>query len=170
MDARIPTLKGIHPGAVLERELRDRKLSKGQFALSINEYPQTLGAVTKGKRNMNTLLAMKIEEALGIEEGFFMTLQVFYDIREEKRRIDRLTIPDLSKIRKGLFWDTDIDKIFWHEQKRAVIERVFERGEDDEKRELIRFYGKEVVEEVVRNYVSTDPRFKGLELKMPPEL
>ena len=35
---------------------------------------------------MNTPLALKIENALGLEEGYFMILQVFYDIEEEKKR------------------------------------------------------------------------------------
>jgi hypothetical protein len=30
---------------------------------------------------MNTSLSIKLEEALELEEGFFMTLQVFYDIK-----------------------------------------------------------------------------------------
>jgi plasmid maintenance system antidote protein VapI len=63
-------VKGIHPGLILERELKKRKLSKGQFALSISEYPQTLSAIISGKRGMNIGLAMRIEEALGMEEGF----------------------------------------------------------------------------------------------------
>jgi plasmid maintenance system antidote protein VapI len=37
----------------------------------LNEFPQSLGDITKGKRKMNTALALKIEHALGIEEGFF---------------------------------------------------------------------------------------------------
>src|SRR5690606_37795350 len=98
-------LKGIHPGIILERELKKRAFSKGQFALSVKEYPQTLSAIMKGKRNMNTSLALRIEEALGIEEGFFMTLQVFYEIREEKRKQFITCHPDLSKFRPALFWD-----------------------------------------------------------------
>ncbi len=66
----IEYLKGIHPGIILDRELKKRKLHKSAFALSIQEYPQTFSAITKGKRNMNTSLALRIEEALGIEEGF----------------------------------------------------------------------------------------------------
>src|SRR5690606_13171278 len=106
----ISILKGVHPGIVLERKLKERKLAKGPFALSINEYPQTLGAITKGKRGMNTALAMKIERALGLEEGYLMMLQVFYEIKEEKRRQQENSSPDLSRIRRGLFWDTDVTK------------------------------------------------------------
>jgi plasmid maintenance system antidote protein VapI len=150
MNKQISILKGIHPGLVLERELQKRKLAKGPFALSINEYPQTLGAITKGKRDMNTPLALKIERSLGMEEGFFMILQVFYDIKEEKAREQDKAHPELSKLRPGLFWDTDMKRIKWQEQKRAVIERVQERGNKEEKAEIARFYGKDVINQFIK--------------------
>jgi hypothetical protein len=53
--------------------------------------------------------------------------------------------PDFSIIPKIFFWDTDIDKIDWDRQKRAVIQRLFERGNEMEINEIISFYGKEVV-------------------------
>lgn len=151
MEKEISILKGLHPGFVLERELKKRKLSKGRFALSINEFPQTLGAITKGKRNMNTALALRIENALGIEEGYFMTLQVFYEIKEEKRRLNNNQQPDLSKLRPVLFWDTKFEKIDWYAQKKAVIKRVFERGDETEKNEIIRFYGREEVDSILND-------------------
>src|SRR5580693_5538845 len=123
MNQELSILKGLHPGIVLERELKKRKLSKGRFAISVNEFPQTLGAITKGKRNMNTPLALRIEHALGIEEGYFMTLQVFYEIKEEKRKQHQHDIPDLSKLRPILFWDTNMEKIDWQQQKKSVIQR-----------------------------------------------
>lgn len=148
MQTEINILKGIHPGFVLERKLKELGLAKGPFALSIGEYPQTLGAITKGKRAMNTLLALKIEHALGLEEGYFMTLQVFYEIKEAKLIQQIENRPDLSKIRQVLFWDTDITKINWHEKRYAVIERILERGNDEEIAEIKRFYGNTAVRAV----------------------
>ena len=84
MHKELEILKGVHPGWVLEKKLKEKKWSKGRFALSIDEYPQTITAITKGKRSMNTALALKAEQALGLEEGYFMILQIFYDIKEEK--------------------------------------------------------------------------------------
>jgi antitoxin HigA-1 len=148
MKYQIAALKGIHPGFVLERELKQRQIRKGQFAIALNEFPQTLVAITKGKRRMNTLLAMKIEHVLKIEEGYFMTLQVFYDIEEEKRR-QNIERPDLGKLRPVLFWDTKVEKIDWQKQKTTVIKRVLERGNAMEKKEIIRFYGKDSVNELM---------------------
>jgi len=153
VNSEITTLKGIHPGLVLERKLKELHLKKGPFALSINEYPQTLTAITKGKRDMNLALSMKIEEALGLEEGYFMLLQLYHDIRQEKLK-SNMPKPDLAKFRKVLFWDTDISKIDWQRQYKAVIRRVFERGNEREKAEISRFYGRDRI----KNSLAKSPR------------
>ncbi|OFZ04481.1 MAG: plasmid maintenance system antidote protein [Bacteroidetes bacterium RIFOXYC12_FULL_35_7] len=144
-------IKGVHPGFVLDRELKKRKIRKGFFALSLNEFPQTIVSITKGKRKMNTELSLKIETTLGIEEGFFMTLQIFYDINEAKKKLSAET-PDLKKLRPVLFWDTNLESIDWQRYKTAVVKRVFERGNKIEKNEIIRFYGKEGIDKILKNY------------------
>ncbi|CAN5332090.1 hypothetical protein BH09BAC1_BH09BAC1_23210 [soil metagenome] len=147
---QISIIKGIHPGFILERELKIRNLRKGAFALSIQEYPQTLVSITKGKRRMNPALSLKIEKALGLEEGYLMILQAYHDIEVEKKKQHTET-PDLSKLRKILFWDTAIESINWYKYKRAVIERVFERGNEEEQEEIRRFYGDAEVKGILAN-------------------
>ena len=145
MDINISLIKGIHPGLILERELKKRELAKGKFALSINEFPQTLVSIIKGKRKMNPAMSLKIEQALEWEEGFLMVLQVYYDIEQEKRKQTKNDHPDLSKMRPVIFWDTDMASIDWQKNKQAIINRIFERGNELEITEIVRFYGKEIV-------------------------
>lgn len=145
--------KGVHPGAVIDRELKKRNLSQRSFAMSLPEHPQSFNAMIKGKRNLNTGLALKIEHALGLEEGALLMLQMFYDIKKEKRKGNSGQHPDLSILRKVLFWDTDIHSIDWDRQYKAVIRRVFERGNSSEKEEIVRFYGVEKVEIVMGKIV-----------------
>lgn len=149
MISNLLSIKGIHPGVILERELKQRKLGKGRFAISLNEFPQTLVSIMKGKRKMNIALALKIEKALNLEEGYLMLLQLFHDIEKVKREQSRQYHPDYDKLRSVLFWDTQLEKIDWEKQKRAVINRVFERGNQSEKEEIIRFYGKTTVEKLL---------------------
>lgn len=148
MKTYIEKYKGIHPGIILEREFKKRALHQRPFALSIGEHPQTLNAITKGKRKLNTPLALKIEEKLGLEEGTLALMQTYFDINEEKSKIKQTT-PNLSILRKSLFWDTDSTKIDWTKQYRAVIQRVFERGNKIEREEIIRFYGKEKIKKAL---------------------
>jgi len=141
MDPRIEHIKGLHPGVFLERELKKKGLSKGPFALSIGEYPQTLSAIIHGKRKMNTSLALRIEESLGLEKGTLMLIQVYHDIKQEEEKKTIKTKPDLSKLGRSLFWDTDIEKIDWNKHRQYVIQRVMERGTDKEKNMISEFYG-----------------------------
>ncbi|RZJ91976.1 MAG: plasmid maintenance system antidote protein [Chryseobacterium sp.] len=152
MKTKLDFLKGIHPGFVLERELQKRNIRKGQFALQIHEYPQTITAISKGKRGMNTPLALKIEDALDLEEGFLMTLQIYYEIEMEKRKQQKKRHPDLSIIRPILFWDTKLEKLQWQRQKKAIIKRVFERGNEAERKEITRFYGKTTIKQILEKH------------------
>ncbi|MFV7236684.1 HigA family addiction module antitoxin [Flavobacterium sp. ZB4R12] len=142
----IDIIKGIHPGKIVERELKKRNINQRQFALSLGVHPQTLGAIIKGNRRMNVDLSLKMEEKLELEEGFLMTLQVFYDIKEAKK--DSNYKPDISKLRKGIFWDTDFDKIDWKLMKVSIVKRVFAYGNKTEQEEITRFYGKDEVSKI----------------------
>ena len=148
METVLEIVKGVHPGKMIGRELLKRNISKRQFALSINEHPQTLGAIINGTRKMNTALSLKIEPKLGFDEGFLMTLQVFHDIKLAKKDVNYK--PDLTIIRKGTFWDTTFDRIDWNLMRNAVVQRIFSYGTEEEQQEIIRFYGKDEVNRILK--------------------
>jgi len=152
MKSRLEILKGIHPGILIEKDLKKKKLPSGRFAIAINEFPQTLSAIINGRRSMNLPLSLKIEKELGYDEGFLMTLQLYHDIKTLKQKESAKYKPDLTKFRKVIFWDTDMQQIDWIKNKRAVIERVFERGNEIEQEEIIRFYGQEDVDHYLKKY------------------
>lgn len=153
MDLTLEKYKGIHPGLILERELKKRRLKKGPFAISLQEYPQILNEITKGRRGLTPALSIKIDEALQLEVGTMLILQAYYELKKETdKATNSKERPDLSILRKMLFWDTDISKINWQKQWRAVIERVFERGNDHEKEEILRFYGADKIAAVIGAY------------------
>jgi len=56
--------------------------------------------------------------------------------------------PDLSKIRRILFWDTNFDLIDWERNRTAIIQRLSERGNEVERAEIARFYGLERIDPV----------------------
>ncbi|MDO6761888.1 plasmid maintenance system antidote protein [Tamlana sp. 2_MG-2023] len=150
MNHLIEKYKGIHPGFVIEHLLKKRLLRKRPFALSVNEYPQTLNAITKGKRSLNTALALKIEKQLDLEQGTLALLQTYFDIEQETKKLDHPT-PNLNLLRTSLFWDTDMSKIDWNRQYKAVIKRIFERGNEAEQNEIRRFYGSKKIKTAVQS-------------------
>ncbi|OXA93495.1 helix-turn-helix transcriptional regulator [Flavobacterium hercynium] len=151
MNKEFEKYKGIHPGAVLGRELDKRNLSQRPFALSLMEHPQTINAIIKGKRDMNTAIALKIESALDLEEGTLLVLQAYYDIKKEKQKSLHQKRPNIDHLRESLFWDTDINSINWDKQASSVIRRVFERGNISEKKEIVKFYGSSKIKPIIKD-------------------
>lgn len=143
MKDKLDIIRGIHPGFIVDRELKRRKIRKVKFASDINEFAQTLTSITKGKRKMNPELSIKIGKAFGWEEDFLMILQSSHDVKVVMAKNSKK--PDLSKFRSVVFWDTDILKINWETQREAVIDRILKRGNEQEKREISKFYGIHLV-------------------------
>ena len=141
MRTEMDSLKGIHPGKIIGRDLKKRNLSQRSFANAIGEHGQTLNAVITGRRKLTTDMAVKIEQMFGYDEGFLLTLQAFYDINQYKNRQKSASVHGAPKIRHVLFWDTDFEKMDWGLYKDAVIKRVMERGNEEEKDEITKFYG-----------------------------
>lgn len=52
---------------------------------------------------------------------------------------------------KRIFWDVDFEKIDYNKKYKFVIERVFERGDVPDIRNCRRYYGDEVIREVILN-------------------
>jgi addiction module HigA family antidote len=144
---------GIHPGAVLKRELKKQGIKPIDLASEVGEHKQTISAILNERRGINANLSVKLAEYFQIDPSFYMQLQAAYEVKQilKRQQLANQT-PNLSIIRKVLFWDTNFDKIDWIAKKTAVIKRVFERGNEEEIQEIIRFYGKEIVEKTIRNY------------------
>ena len=140
MNKRIEIYKGIAPGMIIGRELEKAGQSQRGFAASIGEHFQTINAVINGRRSLTIELSLKIEQALGYEEGMLLTLQAYYDIAEFKNKLASESVKGVPAIRRSLFWDTDFDKIDWGRYRKGIIQRVLERGSKEEQREIARFY------------------------------
>jgi len=161
MNTGFEKYRGIHPGAILERELKKRDLAQRSFALSIGIAPQSLNQIIKAKRPLPLSAALKIERALDLEEGALALLQTYYDIKVEKNKETNWR-PNLTRLRKNLFWDTDINSIDWDKQSKAVIERIFERGNISEKKEILRFYGSSRIRNIIKKPSTTAKLTRGL--------
>lgn len=140
MNNLIKIIKGIHPGKFIERELKKKNLTQRALAEETAIPFQTINAIIAGRRSLTTEQALKIDQALGFEDGFFAVLQTHYDIKQCKEKEFANLYTEAPHIRKSLFWDVDFSKINWRKYKDAVIKRVFERGSKDEIEEITRYY------------------------------
>lgn len=151
MIPNISKIRGIHPGIILKRELKLQGIKNKELASQIEEHAQTIGAILNGKRSVNPALSVKLGRKFGVNSDYFMLLQASYDVKIVEQKLTDRKTPDLKKIRKALFWDTDIQRINWNKNRRAVIRRIFERGNEREINEILHFYGTDVVKMEIEN-------------------
>ena len=78
VDRLIP-FKATHPGEILGEELKARGIKQNAFAEQIGMQPTHLSELIKGKRNITSDIAMRLENALGIPYKNWMNLQSGYD-------------------------------------------------------------------------------------------
>lgn len=140
MISKIDILKGVHPGKIIERDMKKMHISQRNLSLRSNVPYQTINNVIAGTRGISTDMALKIEKSLGYEEGFLSVLQIYYDIDTYKTKLLKEQNREKPNIRKSLFWDADFEKINWVKYRKAVVKRILERGNEDEKKEIARFY------------------------------
>ncbi|MFT4153156.1 HigA family addiction module antitoxin [Parafilimonas sp.] len=79
----------FHPGIVLGEELEYRGLTRREAAKYMSISPTVLSEIISGKRNITTALAIKIENALGINALFFLNMQVryeYYILKQQMRK------------------------------------------------------------------------------------
>ncbi len=146
----IDKIKGIHPGYILKRELSKRGIKSSELASNIDEHKQTISAIINRKRKITPSLSIKLSKTFDVPPDYFMHLQASYEVEMTASSLSKEKKPNLSKFREVLFWDTDIKTLDWNKQKRAIIKRVLERGNDTETEELINFYGKKIISSEIK--------------------
>lgn len=139
-------IAGIHPGAILRYALKQQARSGKTIAEAMGEHPQTISAIMNERRGINPVLSIKLAQQLGVPNDYFMLLQAAWEV---KLAADKVTkSPIVPKLRKELFWDTRFEQIHWQLQAPAVIQRVLERGNEEDLKELLTYYGAAKIRKV----------------------
>lgn len=86
----MPKLKNPHPGEILKQEfLNPTGLSQNQIADALGVPRNRIHAIVKGERDITADTDLRLCKYLGLSEGFFLRLQVDYDLMEAKQRIGK---------------------------------------------------------------------------------
>lgn len=153
-------IKGIHPGAILKRELKKRNIKAIALANEIKEHPQTINAITKERRKINPKLSYKLGNYFNINHDYFMIIQAAFEVASFKKSELEMINPLEGKFRDSIFWDTRIELIDFERNKRSVIQRILERGNSKEIKSLIKIYSLETIKnEITKIKYSFIPKY-----------
>ena len=87
-----------HPGELIKDELEARNLTQAKLAESIGVSPSLINEIIKGKRSVNTEMALLVEAALNVPADLLLNLQSDYNMQIAKSDISFMQ--RLSAIRK----------------------------------------------------------------------
>ena len=73
-----------HPGELIKDELEAGNITQAKLAESIGVKPSLLNEIIKGKRGINTEMALLIEAALNIPADLLLNLQADYNMQITK--------------------------------------------------------------------------------------
>jgi addiction module HigA family antidote len=94
--ARGALLRNPHPGEILLEEfLKPMDLSQNGLARAVHVAPRRINEIVLGKRDITADTDLRLARYFGLSEGFFLGLQMDYDLMQRRREIDR----DLKAIR-----------------------------------------------------------------------
>src|SRR3974390_1885870 len=89
-------LRNPHPGKILREEfLKPMGLSQNALARAVHVAPRRINEIVLGKRDITADTDLRLARYFGLSEGFFLGLQMDYDLMQRRREIDR----DLKAIR-----------------------------------------------------------------------
>ena len=74
-----------HPGEVL-REYLPEGMSVTDAAKALNVTRQSLSAVLNGRTGVSAEMALRLEAALGMEAGFWLRMQMAFDLWEARQK------------------------------------------------------------------------------------
>lgn len=81
-------LPNPHPGEILLEEfLKPLELSQNALARAIGVPPRRINEIVLGKRAVTADTDLRLARYFGMSEGFFIGLQVDYDMMERRRII-----------------------------------------------------------------------------------
>lgn len=86
-----------HPGELIKDELEANHVTQAKLADNIGVSPSLLNEIIKGKRGVNTEMALLIEAAINIPAALLLNLQSDYNMQVAKS--DASFMKRLSSIR-----------------------------------------------------------------------
>lgn len=132
----------LDTGSVIKYFLDKRGFTGKQLAERSGLTPQRVSDFANNHRRITAEVSFKLENAFGIDhKGYFYLIQTNHDIYVALQNDMKCETPRLSEIKKQIFWDSDMAKIDWNANRKHVIQRVFEYGDEDAIKEIIRYYG-----------------------------
>ena len=80
-------MKAIHPGRILKRELKARKLSANKLSLLLSVPSGRIVQILNGQRGVSAETALRLAQFFGNSAQFWMNLQTRYELAVTEQKL-----------------------------------------------------------------------------------
>ena len=89
----------VHPGRIVRGAIEDLDLTVTDAARVLNVARPTLSSLINGKAGISPEMAVRLAKAIGSTPGFWLRLQLNYDLAQVERRADQIVVNPLPSQR-----------------------------------------------------------------------
>jgi addiction module HigA family antidote len=90
-------MRQIHPGVILNEELKERGLSRAEFTRVLHVAPNRVTALLSGRRTVTADTALRLARFFDNSPEMWMSMQSVYELRVAEvaigKRIERTAMP-----------------------------------------------------------------------------
>lgn len=88
----MPMRNPPHPGRIVRGAIEDLQLSVTDAARILNVSRPTLSALLNGRSGISPEMAVRLSKAIGSTPGFWLRLQMNYDLAQVEQRADSILV------------------------------------------------------------------------------
>ena len=93
----MPMKDPCHPGEIVRECLDDLKLKVTDGAAALGVTRTTLSRVLNGKAAVSPEMAVRLSKAFGSTAGFWMRLQMNYDLAQVEKAADQIRVKRVAR-------------------------------------------------------------------------
>lgn len=82
----------VHPGRIIRTAIDDLNLSVTDAARVLNVSRPTLSTLLNGRSGVSPEMAVRLSKAIGSTPGFWLRLQMQYDLAQVEQRADSILV------------------------------------------------------------------------------
>lgn len=85
----------VHPGRIVRGAIEDLGLTVTAAALALHITRPTLSSLLNGRSGVSSEMAVRLSKTIGSTPGFWMRLQLNYDLAQIEQRADSIIVNPL---------------------------------------------------------------------------
>ncbi len=85
----------VHPGRIVRGALDELDLNVTKAAHMLNVTRPTLSSLLNGRSNLSSEMAVRLSKTIGSTPGFWMRLQLNYDLAQIEQQADSIIVNPL---------------------------------------------------------------------------